>query len=218
MPPGFVEFLGPSGVGKTAVARELLQLSALPLASTADTLKARDAQRHHLPAEVRDAYRHLLQLKTEEALRNPPDVPALRVLTFHLTVATQDLRILTASPPGTTVLRDEGFLHNFAGELLHCFKNGPDMSALLARRSAVLFNATEEVIFHRVKTRRAEREPHAGMTDEQLAASIRKKNRRARKLAAALKARGVPVLTLNAAGPADELAPHVEKFLRSVLS
>ncbi len=144
-----IEFVGPSGIGKTTLYKELIKLRT----KRDKWLSADEFIQHHTKLKnnhyISEPFAELLELKTKRVLLGKKDHSIFRkmgLLSYFYKILKKDL-IFKRYNKDFKIIMDEGVVHNFTNEFIDLSKDKPEYFRMLIQDVAIVFfNSSEEFI------------------------------------------------------------------------
>lgn len=218
-----IEFVGPSGVGKTTLFKKLLQgrgredewISLDEFLSTCSNRNINNTTRD-------ESYDSLLEYKTKNVLQKKSYAifTQLGLLSFFYQNLKKDI-FLSQINKDCKVVWDDGIIHNFSTELISLAKEDERLfSAFINNLAVVYCYASEDFITKNILKRQQEkgqtRPQHIGLGSEQLNSSNQHSSKIKLETVKLLKKHSVPVLEVNMAADAAENVKKIRAFIHKL--
>lgn len=194
-----VEFIGPSGVGKSTFCEAYRQVSSIPWGHAGDIAGLRlVGGETELDGSI---HWRLLSKKLEYLDRQPLNrFRSAKLMYYFSQVAYQDLTLFYSEGP-TVFLLDEGICHNFAGQLIEL--DSSDFQRIMSSRALVYVRPRDpDLVVHRIRKRARETgfmvTHHIGLDHAGLVRIVEESLYRFGKLTEKLQAHCVPHCILDA--------------------
>lgn len=216
--PFIIEFIGPSGVGKTTLCKELLRTRGAGdrWRSASEALRYGGGERSE-DDTVNKKYEQLLQLKLEQVCTmNSPYAIRFEVLSYFHRVVVQEKEFNRELAKADVVL-DEGICHNFMEELLKLHELDPvSLAALIAKRIVINCVGNPSNVVARIRSREAQGRLmalHREKDNDELLAMIKLEMEQKKELVRVLREFHVPCLEVDVSKALHHNVREIRAFL-----
>lgn len=219
--PVFIDFIGPSGVGKTTLYNEVYKQRRHPM----DWLSPKEfihAQGNiMLDGNIPSDYEEIVRMKIENVCRNEiyKPIQMLNQFSFLQKVMKEEIIIKTFNS-NQKVIYEDGFFHVFGEEIkLLLEKDSERYESFIQNRALILCVSTPEKIASQIIKREkveGRRAQHINKDLETLIQQEDKTLEMRKNLAHFFGAQGVPILVVDTSNPLNENGKEITSFIKGL--
>lgn len=219
--PVYIEFIGPSGVGKTTLFSEVIKKRKTSDNWTFVKELIPTIQSSNIKEYSDEVHLNILTKRINNITTQPFDyIDKIGLLKFYTNNIYEDI-IITSENRNYTVIFEDGIFHNFEDELLDLHEDNLKDFKLLAENRAMVqcFTTKEQItkqINLRLQTTNAIRPVHKGKTKEALIEEQFKALKRNEEFTNKLMDLGIPVLKIDTSKNLQDNAKTVSGFINKL--
>lgn len=218
--PFFIDFMGPSGVGKTTLFNEVYKQrsKSLPWITPKEFLHNQNFSPSD--TEIPFSYQKIIELKIDEIRnRKITAYEKLALLGFVSTIIKNEIQVKKRNQNQKVVFED-GFFHVFGYEIFDLLKEDFERNKIfIENRAIVLCTADPKIIAEQILKRspvEGRRPQHKNLNKSELIQQQKQTIQERKDIALFLNKKGIPLLILNTAENLKENARKVNDFIKEL--